>query len=61
MLTAPAAVIARPEPEVTTWLQRTAINIADPALPDAPAQFTATVHFIADHQGGPDPQGVRAV
>jgi hypothetical protein len=36
-------------------------HIADPALPDAAAQLTPAAHFIAGHEGGADPGGVRAV
>jgi hypothetical protein len=36
-------------------------HIAHAALPDAPAQLAAALHFIADHEGSADPQGVRAV
>ena len=36
-------------------------HIAHPALADAAAQLTAAVHFIAGHEGGADPQRVRAV
>ena len=35
-------------------------HIAHPALADAAAQLTAAVHFVACHEGGADPQGVRA-
>ena len=36
-------------------------HIAHPALADAAAQLTAAVDFIAGHEGGADPQRVRAV
>ena len=36
-------------------------HIAHLALADAAAQLTAAVYFIARHEGGADPQGVRAV
>jgi hypothetical protein len=36
-------------------------HIAHPALADAAAQLAAAVHFIAGHEGGADPQGLRAV
>jgi len=36
-------------------------HIAHPALTDAAAQLAAAVHFIAGHEGGADPQGLRAI
>ena len=36
-------------------------HIAHPALADTPAQLTPAVHFVAGHEGGADPQAVRAV
>jgi hypothetical protein len=36
-------------------------HIAHLALADAAAQLAAAVHFIAGHEGGADPQAVRAV
>jgi site-specific DNA recombinase len=36
-------------------------HITHPALADAAAQLTAAVYFIAGHEGGADPQAVRAV
>ena len=35
-------------------------HIARPALADAAAQLTAAVHFVACHEGGADPSGVRS-
>jgi hypothetical protein len=36
-------------------------HIAHPALADAPAQLTATVHLVSRHERGADPQGLRVV
>ncbi len=36
-------------------------HIAHLALADAPAQLAAAVHFIAGHEGGPDPGRLHAV
>jgi hypothetical protein len=36
-------------------------HIAHPALADAAAQLAAAIHLIAGHEGGADPQGLRAV
>ena len=36
-------------------------HVAHLALADAAAQLAASVHFIAGHEGGADPQAVRAV
>jgi hypothetical protein len=34
-------------------------HVAHSALPDAAAQLAASVHFVAGHEGGADPQGLR--
>jgi hypothetical protein len=61
MQTASAPVTVRPEPGSNGVVGADRQHIAHSALPDAAAQFTAAVHFIADYEGGIDPQSVRAV